>query len=71
MITIETKKQYDEAMSRIEELYRQTDKNTPADAPMMQATAYRCQHRTGSVSIPQRNTFLLTNPLIINQKQTV
>lgn len=36
MITIETKKQYDEAISRIEELYRLTDEDTPANDPMMQ-----------------------------------
>ena len=36
MMAIETKKQYEEAMSRIEELYRQTDESTPADDPMMQ-----------------------------------
>jgi len=36
MMKIETKKQYDEAMSRLEELYRLTDENTPANDPMMQ-----------------------------------
>jgi len=35
MNTIETQKQYDEAISRIEELYRLTDESTPATDPMM------------------------------------
>lgn len=35
MTAIKTKQQYDEAISRIEELYRQTDENTKADDPMM------------------------------------
>ena len=35
MTTIETKQQYEAALSRIEELYRLTDENTPVDDPMM------------------------------------
>ena len=35
MKTIETQQQYDDAISRIEELYRLTDENTPASDPMM------------------------------------
>ena len=35
MNKIETKAQYDAAMSRIEELYRETDDNTPIDDPRM------------------------------------
>ena len=35
MMTIETKRQYDEAINRIEELYRLTGEDTPADDPMM------------------------------------
>lgn len=35
MKQIETKQQYDETIARIEELYRLTDENTPADDPMM------------------------------------
>ena len=33
---IKNKKQYDQAISRIEELYRLTDDSTPADDPMME-----------------------------------
>ncbi len=35
MNTIQTKKQYEEAISRIEELYKLTDDSTPGDSPMM------------------------------------
>lgn len=35
MKAIENKQQYDEAISRIEELYRLTDENTPMDDPKM------------------------------------
>ena len=35
MKTIENKKQYEEAINRIEELYQMTDDNTPANDPMM------------------------------------
>ena len=35
MKTIETQEQYDKAIHRIEELYRQTDEDTPIDNPLM------------------------------------
>lgn len=35
MKAIKTKKQYDEAISRIEDLYQLTDENTPVDDPLM------------------------------------
>ena len=35
MNKIETQQQYDEAIRRVEELYRLTDDNTPADDPKM------------------------------------
>ena len=35
MKAIETKQQYDEAISRIEELYRLTTEDTPVDDPLM------------------------------------
>ena len=35
MNKIETKQQYDVALSRLEELYNQTDEQTPASNPMM------------------------------------
>ena len=36
MITINTKEQYEKAIRRIEELYRLTDENTPANDSMME-----------------------------------
>ena len=35
MTKIETKQQYDDAIRRIEKLYRETDENTPIDDPRM------------------------------------
>ena len=35
MNKIETKQQYEDAIRRIEELYRETDENTPVDDPRM------------------------------------
>ena len=35
MKKIETRQEYENAIKRIEELYRLTDENTPADNPMM------------------------------------